>query len=138
MNGDPRRPPSSAIIEALVDGTGTTKDVTALVGYVGPGRGDDVRLYPDFDGHRWMDVPIDQIAHHAPLEDIGPGPAGRSVVWVQREWLNGPVFREDALVDFADCFVGSWMSTWQLIPASRSVAAEMLDLLPRLTERDTD
>jgi hypothetical protein len=86
-----------------------------------------------------MDIPLDQIAHHARLEDVERDPVtpGRSVVWVQREWMNGHVFREDALTDFEDEFVDSWMSTWQLIPDTRMVAAEMLDLLPRLAERDT-
>ena len=139
MSDDPSMPPTSAIIEALLDESGNTKDVMALVGYVGPGRGDDVRLYSDFDGQRWMDIPLDQIAHQARLEDVERDPAtpGRSVVWVQREWMNGHVFREDALTDFGEEFVDSWMSTWQLIPNTRMVAAEMLDLLPRLTERDT-
>jgi len=139
VSDDPSMPPTSAIIEALLDESGNTKDVMALVGYVGPGRGDDVRLYSDFDGQRWMDIPLDQIAHHAPLEDVEGGPVrpGRSVVWVQREWMNGHVFREDALIDFGEEFVDSWMSTWQLIPDTRMVAAEMLDLLPRLAERDS-
>ena len=48
MSDDPRRPPTSHSIEALLDEqTGNTKDVMALVGHVGPGRGDDVRLYSD-------------------------------------------------------------------------------------------
>ena len=140
MSDDPRRPPTSPIIEALLDEqTGNTKDVMALVGHVGPGRGDDVRLYSDRDGQRWMDIPLDQVAHHVPLEDVEPGPVepGQSVVWVQREWMNGPVFLEVALTDFEEFFAGSWMSTWQMIPDTRMVAAEMLDLLPRLTDRDT-
>ena len=141
MSSDPSMPPTSAIIEALLDESGNTKDVMALVGYVGPGRGEDVRVYSDRDGQRWMDVPLEQIAHHAPLEDVESGPVapGQSVVWVQREWMNGHVFQEEALnpSDFEELFVDSWMSTWQMIPDTRMVAAEMLDLLPRLTERDT-
>jgi hypothetical protein len=142
VNSDPRRPPTSDIIEALRDSeTGDVKDVMALVGYVGPGRDDAVRLYSDFGGQRWMDIPIDQIAHQAALEDV-EGPSvrpGKRVVWVQREWMNDPVFQEEALGpgDFEELFVDSWMSTWQLIPDTRMVAAEMLDLLPRLSERDT-
>jgi hypothetical protein len=139
VSDDPSMPPTSAFIEALLDESGNTKDVMALVGYVGPGRGEDVRLYSDFDGQRWMDIPLEQIAHHAPFEDVESDSArpGRRVVWVQREWMNGHVFREDALTDFGDLFVDSWMSTWQLIPDTRMVAAGLLDLLPRLTERDT-
>ena len=137
MSSDPSSPPTSEIIEALRDPeTGDVKDVMALVGYVGEGRGGAVRLYTDPGAQRWMDIPLDQIAHHAPFEEVEGGPVapGRSVVWVQREWMNGHVFREDALIDFSDLFVDSWISTWQLVPDTRIVAAEMLDLIPRLTE----
>ena len=138
MSSDPRRPPTSGIIEALRDPD--VKDVMALVGYVGPGREDDGRLYSDAGGQRWMDIPLDQIANHAPLEEVdgSSDQPGRTIVWVQREWMNEHVFQEEALqpADFESVFTGSWMSTWQLIPDTRMVAAEMLDLLPRLTDRD--
>lgn len=130
-------PPTSPLVEALLkvdEETGErlddTEEVMALVGFVGPGRGDDVRLYPDLDFQRWMDFPPDDIVRSEPLAVDSTGVDGRTVVWIQREKMFEPVFREDALVDFREDFAGSWMSTWPLIPRNRYVAAQMLDLLP--------
>jgi hypothetical protein len=128
-------PPSSRIVSRLLkDGSDTeTEDVMALVGYVGPGRDGDVRLYPDLDFHRWMDFRREDIVDSSPL-DAGPaGLEGRTVVWVRRASMLDPVFKPESLEDFEDDFAGSWMSTWPLIPETRLVAAEILDLIPRLS-----
>ena len=52
-------PDPSPIVEALLkEGSpDETQDVTPLIGFVGPGRNGDIRLYPDLDFQRWMDVP---------------------------------------------------------------------------------
>jgi hypothetical protein len=135
VSSDPRRPPDSNILERFRDErTGQPQEVTALVGFVGPGRGDAVRIYPDEEGQRWMDVPLEHVVGHAPFADIDTTQPGRTVVWVERDWMRGAVFREDALTDFAEFFDedDSWISTWQLIPDSRLVAADMLGLLADL------
>ena len=129
-----RVPPASQAVQALLkEGSNETEAVTALVGFVGPGRGDDIRLYPDIDFQRWMDIAPDEIVRSAPLTTFNSGRLERTVVWVKQEALMKPVFKPDSLQDFQDDFAGSWMSTWPLIPETRFVAAQILDLLPRLT-----
>jgi hypothetical protein len=135
VNSDPRRPPNSDIIERLRDDeTGQPMEVTALVGFIGSGRGGAVRVYPDEEGQRWMDVPLERVVSYASFGEVDARRPGRTVVWVDREWMRDPVFREDALTDFSAFFAeeDSWISTWQLIPASRLVAADMLGLLADL------
>ena len=135
MSRDPRRPPDSDIIERLRDdGTGQLMEVTALVGFIGSGRGGAIRVYPDSEGQRWMDVPLERVVSYASIGEVDVSPNARTVVWVDREWIRDPVFREDALTDFSEFFAEeeSWISTWQLIPASRLVAADMLGLLADL------
>lgn len=135
MSSDLRRPPNSDIIERLRgEETGQPKEVTALVGFVGPGRGDALRVYPDEEGQRWMDVPLARVVAHASFGEVDAMRPGRTVVWIDREWMRDPVFHEDALTDFSELFAeqDSWISTWQLIPASRLVAADMLGLLADL------
>jgi hypothetical protein len=130
----PNPPPSPVITRLLKEGSETdTEDVMALVGYVGPGRNDDIRLYSDIDFQRWMDIAPDEIVDSSPLDAFSSGRKGRTVIWVKREAMEKPVFKEDSLEDFRDDFAGSWMSTWPLIPATRYVAAQILDLLPQLS-----
>jgi hypothetical protein len=105
--------------------------VLALVGFVGPGNGTDVRLYPDVDFGRWMDIPAADVVSHTALTTFNPGRLQRTVVWVDATTMLAPVF-EQGRPDFTEAFVGSEISTWQLIPSTRLVAAEMLDLLPHL------
>ena len=105
------------------------REAIALVGYVGvgsirDGESPDVRLYPDADFARWMDIPQDMVVTSAPLTTFGSGRLQRTMVWVDAEF-----FTEEA-VDFTGTFARSEISTWPLIPATRLVAAQMLDLLP--------
>ncbi len=129
-------PDPSPIVQSLLkDGSpDETNDVMALLGFVGPGRNGDVRLYPDVDFQRWMDVPPDAIAGHHELDSDDIRLTGRTVVWVQHDWIFEPVFKEDSLIDFQNDFTGSWMSTWPFIPKTRYVAAQVLGLVPRLPE----
>jgi hypothetical protein len=127
-------PVSDIVKDLLKEGSpDETQDVTALIGFVGPGRNGDIRLYPDLDFQRWMDIPEKAIAGFSDLDSDAIQLTGRTVVWVQHDWILEPVFKEESLVDFADDFTGSWISTWPLIPQTRLVAAELLDLTPSLT-----
>lgn len=126
--------PVSPIVGDVLDARAQADvETIALVGYVGVGIGDppDVRLYPDADFARWMDIPQAKVVTSAPLSTFGSGRLQRTVVWVHAEFILEPVFNEGA-VDFTDAFVSSEISTWQLLPATRLVAAQMLDLLPSL------
>jgi hypothetical protein len=105
--------------------------VLALVGFVGSGNGTDVRLYPDVDFGRWMDIPAADVVSHTALTTFNPGRLQRTVIWVDANTMLAPVFRQGRPV-FTGAFVGSEISTWQLIPSTRLLAAEMLDLLPHL------
>jgi hypothetical protein len=133
-------PEFSPIVKALLKegSSDETKDVVALIGFVGPGRNGDVRLFPDLEFQRWMDVPTNAIVGHHALDSDDIRLTGRTVVWVKHEWVFEPVFKEDSLVDFADDFTGSWISTWPLIPHDRFVAAQLLDLVPSLTDRSEE
>jgi hypothetical protein len=137
VNDDARIPKRSPIVERLLKkGSNETEDVTALVGFVGPGNDGDVRLYPDVDFQRWMDIPPAAIVASSPLDDddIGIQGSRRTVVWVKQETMDAPVFKEDSLLDFQNDFAGSWLSTWPLLPKTRYVAAQVLGLVPRLPE----
>jgi hypothetical protein len=136
VNDESAIPEPSPIVEQLrkKDSDTETEDVLALVGYVGRGRGGDVRLYPDIDLQRWMDIPPEDIVGSAPLEADQTGLPPRTVVWVRHETMYAPVFKEDSLQDFANDFAGSWLSTWPLIPQTRYVAAQVLGLVPRIPE----
>jgi hypothetical protein len=137
VTDDDRIPPISSIVERLLkNGSNETEDVMALVGFVGPGRDGDVRLYPDIDFQRWMDIAPDDIVGSSPLTAFNPGRLDRTVVWVRRDAMMGPVFKPDSLKNFEDDFAGSWMSTWPLIPETRLVAAQILDLVPHLEYGD--
>jgi hypothetical protein len=135
MNDDAHIPKPSDSVKGLLkkDSPTETADVMALVGYVGPGRNQDIRLYPDIDFQRWMDIARDEIVASSPLDAFNSGRLERTVVWVKTQWMMDPVFKPNAFQNIQSDFVGSWMSTWPLIPGSRYVAAQILDLLPGLT-----
>jgi hypothetical protein len=116
----------------------------ALVGFAEPPTGPEgeevVRLYPDINYQRWLDVPVAQIVAFEPLTTFNPGRLMRTVLWVDSDWMFDPVFNETA----ADALNGelvdaNGMSTGQLIPGSRFVAAQFLDLVPHLSydKKDT-
>ena len=113
----------------IVGSDGKVREVIALVGFEGPGEPGNARLYPDIDFQRWMDFPEEDIVARAPLTNFNPGRQGRTVIWVTQESMAREVFRGDPL---ANAFAGSRMSTWNLLPGTRFVAAELLDLVPHL------
>ena len=78
-----------------------------------------------------MDFPPDAIVDSAPLDDTE---GGRTVVWVRSETMFEPAFSEEAAAVLEGQLLGGLMSTWPFIPGSRYVAAQLLDLVPRLTD----
>jgi len=124
------QPTRHRVVKRVEDrGTRDTTPAVALVGFVGDGRdAKHIRLYPDVHYQRWMDIPKDDIvtfeAEHADDPD-----GSRTVLWVHRDKLNEPLFQDGTIEDLDKKFVDGWISTWALIPESRYVAAEMLDLL---------
>ena len=134
MNGRRTPPPRNPIAVRLIENPDSegkeTVQVMALVGFVGIGRGDDVRLFSDMDFQRYMDIPENDIVDSAELDDGG----GRAVVWVKTDTMYEELFSDQAAALLTDHIQGSWVSTWPLIPATRYVAAQLLDLVPRLTD----
>jgi hypothetical protein len=117
-----------------------TVNAMALVGFAGPGGQGCFCLYPDVNFQRWLEIPESAVVFDAPLTNFNTGRPCRRIVWVKSEWLLAPMF-DDALSDeiaqhFND---GGRMSTWPLVPGSRLVAAESLDLVPHLAydKKDT-
>ena len=126
--------------EPTSDDPARTAEAMALVGFAGPGGDGIVRLYPDINYQRWLDVPREQIVAHAPLATFNPGRPKRTVLWVKSDWMLEPVFKETAVDALNGQLVdANGMSSWQLVPGSRFVAAQVLDLLPHLAydKKDT-
>jgi hypothetical protein len=128
----------SDILNGLRDGESIAA-VMALVGFAEAREGGGVRLYPDIDFQRWMDIPRSAIVSERPLTDFNPGRPGRTVVWVTQQWISDPVFAEGFPPDDCDpLFAGSSISIWPLLPATRLLAAELLDLVPHLRYDKSD
>jgi hypothetical protein len=111
----------------------------ALVGFAGPGGDGVVRLYPDINYQRWLDVPRAQIVAHTPLTTFNPGRPQRTVLWVDSDWMLAPVF-QDTAVDALDAQLvdAHGMSVGPLLPGSRFVAAQLLDLIAHLAYEKKD
>lgn len=108
-----------------------TEDVIALVGFVGPGRDGTVRIRPDYDGQRYLELP--GIVHRELLEpgnELSP-----SRIWVDRLTMLEPIFENEVgendgrLSEVANVLAGAPFSVWNLIPETRLVAADMMDLI---------
>lgn len=114
-----------------------SEDVLALVGYVGPGRPGHLRIHADDDLRRWLDIPEGDIVDSARV-DLEDPLGGRTMVWVNRDAMQLPLF-SDAVLDALEAeFANGAMSTWPLIPDSLQVAAEILDLLVRRPDREAE
>jgi hypothetical protein len=126
VNGRNPNPDRHEILARLRNqATGETEPAVALRGFVDDGRdADHLRLYPDMAYQRWMDIPRADILDSAPFDD-----QGRTVVWVDRDSMNEPLFAPNTIEQLTTRFTGPWMSTWALIPEARDVAAEMLELV---------
>jgi hypothetical protein len=109
-----------------------TEDVIALNGFIGPGAAGGVRIHPDRDLQRWLEVPaiVDS-------QQLNPGDElSRSVVWVDRRTMLEEIFEaspgvSDGRLDAArEALENPPFSTWNLIPETRLAAAELLGLVP--------
>ncbi len=107
-----------------------TADVVALLGFVGEGRPGHIRIYPDVAYQRWMDLPENDVVDSAPLGAAAGGELeDRTVVWVKRDAMFKPLFAAGVLEMLDAQYTDGWISTWALIPDTRYLAAEMLDLI---------
>jgi hypothetical protein len=128
VNSDnPRNPdpvPHPVVLRLQRSDGEETEDVIALVGFVGPRRDDHVRIFPDPSYQRWLAIPADAIVDSEPAED------GRTFIWVTGDAMRAEMFTDNALAALdAELMPGGGMSTWNLLPDTRYVAAGMLDLL---------
>jgi hypothetical protein len=99
--------------------------VVALLGFADEwGEGGNLRLYPEHAYQRWMDIPIDDIRARTQYDE-----AGRTIVWVDRDSLNEPLFVDGTIDELSEKYAGAPISTWALIPDSRYTAAQMLNLI---------
>jgi hypothetical protein len=128
VNRAPEPPPDPIVGRLRREGSSfELEDVLALVGYVGPGKDDDhFRMFPDESRQLWLELP-DSISVDSEPDEL----PGRAKVWVRREEMHAPMFKEDSVLDaLADQFDGdAGMSTWNLIPDSIYMGAAMLELV---------
>jgi hypothetical protein len=125
---DPNPAPNPLVTRLTKAGSeNETEDVVALIGYVGTGQEGHVRLYPELDLNRWLDLPAGDIVDSVPV--AGDALRDRTVVWVRREAMLAPMFKDTVLDALEAELEGAGMSTWPLVPGSRYVAAELLDLV---------
>jgi len=126
---DPNPAPSPLVTRLTKAGSDyETEDVVALIGYVGTGQEGHVRLYPELDLNRWLDLPAGDIVDSATVA-AGDALRARTVVWVRRDAMLAPMFKDSVLDALEAELAGAGMSTWPLVPGSRYVAAELLDLV---------
>ena len=122
-------PEPDPLVERLTRAANETEDVVALVGYVGPNREGNLRIYADHHLQRWLEIPAGKVKDSIRIDGDDPF-GGRTVIWVERDTMTAEVFDAEVLSALDQRFLGSArMSTWPLIPDSRIVAAEMLGLL---------
>jgi len=123
-------PPPDPIVGRLGDPANLpdTEDVLALIGFVGPGRDGGLRIHADRDLQRWLEIPAGATKDS---QQIDPGDElSRSVVWVDRQTMLLPIFTPAQSDGLDEAFAGAPLSTWNLIPETRLVAAQLLDLIP--------
>jgi hypothetical protein len=127
-------PPADPMVDRLGDPANQpdTEDVIALNGFIGPGAAGGVRIHPDRDLQRWLEVPaiVDS-------QQVNPGDElSRSVIWVDRQMMLQDLFEaspgvSDGRLDDVKRDLGDVpFSTWNLIPETRLAAASFLGLIP--------
>jgi hypothetical protein len=131
-NPDPSPDPLVALLDSF--------DVVSLIGYVGEGRtpeGDtqpSVRIHPDRNLQRWLEVPRDKVIHSQQVDSEST--LTRSIVWVDHSTMVDPILSEDGF-DAVEAALGDApLSSWNLIPYSRLVAARLLGLIWREDEEE--
>jgi hypothetical protein len=115
-----------------------TEDTIALIGFVVPTEVPPeepeseqqpvLRISPDTEGQRWLEIPFDDVIDR---QQIDPGNAlTRSVVWARRTAMMQPILDEQQGSAVEEALTGVPVSTWNLIPETRLVAAYLLSLIP--------
>lgn len=122
-------PEPDPLVTRLTREANETEDVVALVGFIGPQRDQNLRIYADRHLARWLEIPTANVKDSIRIDTDDPL-GGRTVIWVDRDAMTGPVFNNAVLDAMQPHFIDGWMSTWPLIPDNRYVAAELLGLLP--------
>jgi hypothetical protein len=95
-----------------------------LTGYVDDPDGDPLRISPDRDDERWLEVPKDDVI------SIKAAPNRLSSVEVKGEIMFKDIFDEKVVRRVEEALAGAPISTWNLIPEDRITAAGLLDLVP--------
>lgn len=134
MNGRITSPTDDPIVARLRTGPQSpdAEDVVALVGYVCPGRSGAIRIHPDPNLQRWLEVPAVVDSQRIDPDDE----LSRSVIWVDREMMMEEIFadaegaNDGRLANVAEVLAEVPFSTWNLIPETRLEAARLLELRP--------
>jgi hypothetical protein len=93
-----------------------------LTGYVDDPDGDPLRISPDRDDERWLEVPKASVISIEPAN-------GLSSVEVEREIMTEDIFDEEKVGRVQEVLADAPISTWNLIPEDRITAAGLLELV---------
>jgi hypothetical protein len=124
-NDNPEPDPLVALLDSF--------DVVSLVGYVGEGRTPSgysqpsLRIHPDRNLQRWLEIPRDKVIHSQQIDSEDT--LTRSIVWVDHSTMVEPILSEEDVDAVAAALEPAPLSTWNLIPNTRLVAANLLGLI---------
>lgn len=101
-------------------------DPVDLSGYVDDRDANPVRIRPDSEDERWLEIPKGDVI------SIEPAGGELSRVKVKREALTREIFTKDDFVRLEEVFARAPrpLSTWNLIPEDLLTAAGLLELTP--------
>jgi hypothetical protein len=128
-------PTADPIVARLADPANQpdVADVIELVGYIGPGRPGNLRIFPDRKLQRWLEVAEGAVVDSQRIE---PGnELSRSAIWVDRQTMLEEIFEaapgqsDGRLDEVARVLADVPFSTWNLIPETRLDAADLLGLI---------
>ena len=105
------------------------EDVVSLIGFFErPGEdGPTVRIHSDQNMQRWLEIPHDAVVYRQPF-DLGDGFI-RSKVWVKREVMVEPMVTDEVFANILAALEPAPLSSWNLIPETRLVAADLLGMI---------
>lgn len=128
-------PTADPIVARLADPANQpdVADVIELVGYIGPGRPGNLRIFPDRKLQRWLEVAEGAVVDSQRIE---PGnELSGSAIWVDRQTMLEEIFEaapgqsDGRLDEVARVLADVPFSTWNLIPETRLDAADLLGLI---------
>jgi hypothetical protein len=102
----------------------TIPNSVVLTGYVDDPGGDTLRIRPNRDDERWLEIPT------ASVISIEGAENGLKRVEVEGEIMFEDIFDEDVVRSVEEALAGAPISTWNLIPEDRITAAGLLELVP--------